>query len=83
MIAEEENFTKNDVAKIIDKATEVIVQKVAEGEVVSIKNFGSFLYRERSERSGRNPRTGEPIIIEAHKIPYFRASESFKRILNK
>ncbi len=83
IIAEEENFKTDDVKKIINKAVSIIVQKVSEGENINIKNFGTFLSRKRSERSGKNPRTGEPIIIEAHKIPYFKAGKEFKKSVNR
>lgn len=82
-IAKEENFTVSAVTKIIDKAAEIIVQKVAEGESVGIKNFGTFLAKERAERSGVNPQTKQPIIIEAHKVPHFKAGKAFKEVVNK
>ena len=82
-IATEENISVKDVAKIINRATEIIVNKVAEGETIAFKNFGTFSLRERSERRGNNPRTGEPIIIEAHKIPYFKAGKLFRKTVNQ
>lgn len=83
IIAEEENLETKVVEKIINKAAAVIIQKVAEGETVEIKNFGKFLAKDRAERSGINPRTGQPIIIEAHKVPYFKAGKKFKDAVNK
>ena len=48
---------------VVDAVFDVIAEKVFEGEEVSIRNFGKFLMRERAERKGRNPRTGEEFII--------------------
>lgn len=83
IIAEEENFNAKDVARIINKAAALVIQKVAEGDAVRFKTFGTFFASNRAERVGKNPRTGEQITIKAHKIPYFRAGQEFKRTVNQ
>ena len=82
-IQEKTNCSVSAVNSILDAATEFITQRVADGETVSIKNFGTFSARNRAERSGRNPRTGESIIIEARKVAIFKPGKAFKEIVNK
>ena len=64
-------------------ASPYIIDKVANGEEVILKGFGTFLAKKRAERTGRNPRTGTSLIIEARTVPYFRASKAFKEVVNK
>ena len=56
----------------------IIADQLDAGEKVSIGGFGTFEARERAARSGRNPRTGEAITIEAKKYPAFKAASSLK-----
>ncbi len=51
--------------------------------MINIKNFGTFSAVKRGERKGYNPRTGEPIIIEAHKAVHFKPGKAFKEAVNK
>lgn len=75
--------TSRDVAKkIINEIFEVIKSEVAAGNDVVIQNFGIFKLLDRDERKGRNPRTGEEIIIAAHKLPIFKAGKNFKDAAN-
>jgi DNA-binding protein HU-beta len=78
VIAERTENTQKDVAVIVDTALETIVEAVAAGEKVSFVGFGTFETVERSEREGRNPKTGEAMIIEACKSPKFKAGKNFK-----
>ena len=82
-IQEKTNCSASAVNSILDAATEFIMQQVADGETISIKNFGTFSARNRAERSGRNPRTGENIIIEARKVAVFKPGKAFKELVNK
>lgn len=78
VIAERTENTQKDVAVIVDTALETIVEAVTAGEKVSFVGFGTFETVERSEREGRNPQTGETMIIEACKSPKFKAGKNFK-----
>lgn len=82
-ISQEVNVPVSSVTKVIDLAIDTIINQVAEGETVNIKNFGSFTLANRAERNGRNPKTGTPLIIEAHKVPRFKAGKFFKDTVNK
>ena len=56
---------------------------VAAGDKVQLVGFGTFEPRERSAKTGKNPRTGESIEIPASKIPAFKAGKAFKDIVNQ
>ena len=66
------------VTKILDATTETIVENVANGEKITLVGFGTFEARERKERQGKNPQTGEPLTIPATTIPAFSAGKAFK-----
>ena len=75
-IASSTELTKTDVDKVVTDA-------LAKGDKVSLKGFGNFEVRTRSERTGRNPRTGETMTIAASKAPAFKASSALKKAVNK
>ncbi|NJP06417.1 MAG: HU family DNA-binding protein [Chloroflexaceae bacterium] len=77
-IGNESNLTRQDVRKVLDAATEVIAEALANGERVTLPGFGTFEVRDRAERSGLHPQTREPITIPARKTPYWSASPSLK-----
>ena len=76
--AQIEGATQKDVAVIVDTVLETIVNTVASGEKVSLAGFGNFEVVERAARTGRNPKTGEPLEIAASKSPKFHALTGFK-----
>ena len=82
-IKSETDFPASQIAKIIDSAIDIIKKTAAEGNSVRIADFGTFAVRNRAERKGRNPQTGEAIKIAAHKAPYFKAGKSFRETVNK
>ena len=66
-IASSTELTKTDVDKVVTALVEVVTDALAKGDKVSLKGFGNFEVRTRSERTGRNPRTGETMTIAASK----------------
>ncbi|MFQ6793394.1 HU family DNA-binding protein [Thomasclavelia sp.] len=82
-IASSTEMTKTDVDKVITSFVDVVTDALANGEKVSLKGFGNFEVRERGERTGRNPRTGEPMTIAASKAPAFKSSVALKNAVNK
>lgn len=70
--------TKKDVDLIITATIEAITETVAAGEKVTLVGFGTFEPRARSEREGRNPKTGATMVIPATIAPAFSAGKVFK-----
>ena len=67
---------------IINQTLDTIQSKLAVGETVEILGFGKFFVVNVNERKGRNPRTGEDIIIPAHKSAHFRVGKMLKNAVN-
>lgn len=82
-IALSTEIIKTDVDKVVTALTEVIAEELEKGDSVSLKGFGTFEVRNRSERTGRNPRTGETLVIPASKVPAFKVSSALKKAVNK
>ena len=82
-IAEETGMTKKDVAIVVDAAFDKITAAMVAGDKVQLMGFGTFETRERGERTGKNPRTGETVTIAACKAPAFKAGKSLKDAVNK
>ena len=57
-------------------------ETLAEGEKVKISGFGNFVVREKNARKGRNPQTGQEILLEARRVLTFKPSLVLKNILN-
>jgi DNA-binding protein HU-beta len=83
VIASVSNITKRDVEEVINKAMETIVKSVAKGEKVTLVGFGTFEARQRKARTGRNPKTNEPIHIPAKRVPGFKVGKEFSEAVNK
>lgn len=63
---------------ILSAAFDIIVQQVAEGGYVRLAEFGTFVASHKQARVGRNPRTGEQMVIPSRHLPLFRAANRFK-----
>lgn len=83
VVAQEAGISKNEASKILDCFVETISDELAKGGTVQLVGFGTFKVGERAERTGRNPKTGEPLTIPATKTPKFIPGKSFKEIVNK
>jgi len=77
-IAEKASVTKKEANQILDATIEIVVDTVVEGEKLTLVGFGTFEARERKERQGRNPQTGEVITIAATRVPVFSPGKLFK-----
>jgi len=80
-ITELTGYPRTRVALVYDTIFELIAEELAEGETVSIPSFGSFVVSVRSGRQGRNPRTGEAMMISPSKSVRFKASRILKEQL--
>ena len=82
-VAEKAELSKKDAEKAVSAVLDTVVEALAAGDKVSVVGFGSFEVRERGERTGRNPRTKETIVIPASKQPVFKAGKAFKDAVAK
>ena len=82
-VAEKTGLTKKDSEKVVTAVLDTITENLANGEKVSLVGFGMFEVKERAERMGHNPKTGEPMKIEASKAPSFKAGKALKEAVAK
>ena len=74
--------SRSEVEKVIDAFFDTVRTAASSGDRVAWPSFGSFSVTQRQARTGRNPRTGEPVPIAASKALKFSASSSLKSALN-
>lgn len=82
-VAEATDQSKKAAGDVVDAFISTVQGAVTNGDRVSLPGFGTFERRQRSARTARNPRTGEPIQIAAAKVPAFKAGSAFKASVNK
>lgn len=82
-IAAATGLTKKASTELVDVLFGTITEVLAEGEDVRIQNFGTFKVADRSERRGRNPQTGEELVIAARKAPVLKFSDHVKETVNE
>jgi len=81
-IAESADLSKADAGRALDGFINAVTTALSKGDSVALVGFGTYAVKERAERKGRNPQTGEEIIIKAAKIPAFKAGKSLKDAVN-
>lgn len=77
-VAAKTEMSKKDSEKAVNAFVEAVTEALAKGEKVQLVGFGGFEVKERAERTGRNPRTGEATVIPASKNPVFKAGKALK-----
>ena len=75
-------FSKKEAADLVEQVFDLMKGTLAEGEKIKISGFGNFTVREKNPRPGRNPQTGQEIMIEARKVLTFKPSNILKSALN-
>lgn len=82
IVAEGADISKAAATRAVDSVIEGITGTLVKGEQVTLVGFGTFSVKDRAARTGRNPRTGEPIQIKASKNPGFKAGKALKDAVN-
>lgn len=81
-VAAKTGSTKADANRAVTALTEIISDALKKGDSLSLTGFGTFEVRDRGERTGRNPRTGEEVKIKAAKVPAFKPGATLKAAVN-
>ncbi|MBP7904857.1 MAG: integration host factor subunit beta [Alphaproteobacteria bacterium] len=71
-----------DIEKIVDTVFNEITDALARGDRVELRGFGAFSVKERASRTGRNPRTGETVEVDAKRLPFFKTGKALREKLN-
>ncbi len=75
-------FTKNQSTELVKSLLELIKSKLASGEDVLVSGFGKFCVNEKRERRGRNPATGEDLMLAPRKVVTFKCSGKLRGRVN-
>ena len=81
-IAKQADISKAAASRSLEALIGAVKTTLKKGNSVTITGFGTFTAPKRAARTGRNPRTNEPIRIRAAKVPKFRAGKALKDALN-
>ncbi len=82
-VYQEVGLSRNESASLVETVLDEISTVLAQGESVKISSFGSFAVRQKGERIGRNPKTGEEVPILPRRVLVFRASHVLRDLINK
>ena len=81
-IASAADLSKADAGRALDAVVDSITDTLKKGDPVSLVGFGTFQVKHRAARTGRNPKTGEPLQIPASNVPSFKAGKALKDAVN-
>ena len=76
------DLTQRDIELVVSALFDEITAQLAGGGRVELRGFGAFSTRQRDARTGRNPRTGEQVEVDAKKVPYFKPGKEMRERLN-
>ena len=82
-IAQKADLTRKHSEVIVDAVFSSIIDALQEGDKIELRGFGSFRVRHRASRTGRNPKTGEGVLVPAKKVPYFKPGKELRELINR
>ena len=82
-VYQEIGLSRNESADLLESVLEYMADALIKGETVKVSSFGSFSVREKGQRIGRNPKTGEEVPILPRKVLVFRTSQVLKSRINE
>jgi len=82
IVAEQAEISKAAATRALNSVLDTVTNSLRSGKSVAILGFGVFTVKPRAPRVGRNPKTGEPIQIEAANVPQFKAGKALKDAVN-
>ena len=81
-VYQEVGLSRNESADLVESVLNEISEALVRGEMVKLSSFGSFAVRQKGQRIGRNPKTGEEVPILPRRVLVFRASHVLKKRIN-
>lgn len=77
------NLMQRDIERIVNTVFDEVIDALSRGDRVELRGFGTFSVKTRPGRTGRNPRTGESVEVDAKTVPYFKTGKELRDRLNK
>jgi len=81
-IADQIGYTKNRSAEIVEILLETVKNSLESGDDVLISGFGKFCVRDKKDRKGRNPATGQDMILKSRRVVTFKCSGQLRKKIN-
>lgn len=78
-ISKSTGIEKESTLAVVEKFMDLVKDTMANGENVYLRGFGSFILKERAEKTARNISKNTSIVVPAHKIPFFKPCDTFKK----
>ena len=82
-VYQEVGLSRNESSDLVGSVLNEISDSLVKGETVKVSSFGSFYVRQKGERVGRNPKTGEEVPISPRRVLVFRPSHVLKERINQ
>lgn len=83
MVYQEVGLSRNESTELLEAVLAEVSNALSRGEAVKVSSFGSFSVRQKGQRIGRNPKTGEEVLILPRKVLVFRPSQVMKDRINE
>ena len=81
--AQHPDLTARDIETIVSVFFDAITTRLADGGRVEIRGFGAFTTRARDARTGRNPRSGETVAVDAKRVPHFKPGKELRERIDE
>ena len=81
--SESTGFSKKESFELVEQVFEILKSTIESGETIKITGFGNFVVRKKADRRGRNPQTGEEIVIGSRKVLTFKPGMVLKERVNR
>jgi integration host factor subunit beta len=76
-------LTRKHSEVIVDAVFSSIVEALQQGDKIELRGFGSFRIRRRGSRAGRNPKTGQGVVVPPKRVPYFKPGKELRELINR
>jgi integration host factor subunit beta len=76
-------LTRKHSEVIVDAVFSSIVEALQQGDKIELRGFGSFRIRHRGSRAGRNPKTGQGVVVPPKRVPYFKPGKELRELINR
>ncbi len=82
-VAHNSTLTRKQSEVVVDAVFSAILDSLHHGDKIELRGFGSFRIRQRASRSGRNPKTGEGVLVPPRRVPVFKPGKELRDLVNR
>ncbi|GAM09943.1 integration host factor subunit alpha [Geobacter sp. OR-1] len=82
-VSDVSNLTLKEAGEIVEAVLDIMKETLEKGETLKISGFGNFVVKQKQERKGRNPQTGESITLDARRVLTFKPSNLLRNSINE